>query len=220
MSDKTTSIYQKLFEFKQKEVTLVRDTEWHNYSYANLKQIQEKLDPILKELNLIVLHRVENDEVVTEIRCIESDTFVQSSIKIDEVQVTRTEISKKNWKYITTVDRNSKDPQWVWSIITYYRRYNLLALLDLETEDDDWAKWSSRAKSKKDVDMNKEVVPWKHNGDNWFNDKDVDGIKAMLSDWSLIIDSLPMHIHETYSVSKVMAEKLNTFMETYRKNLG
>jgi hypothetical protein len=36
-------IYSKLFEFKQKEITLTKDTQGHNYKYATLKQIQDKL---------------------------------------------------------------------------------------------------------------------------------------------------------------------------------
>ena len=151
------SIYKKLFELKQKEITLVRDTKWFNYSYATLNQIQEKLNPIFKELNLVLINKVENDEVVTQIRDIEDDSFVESKILITKVETTRTETFKgKDNKEISTIDYNEKDPQWVWSIITYYRRYNLLALLDLETEDDDWKAWSNRAKStEKDAEKHK-----------------------------------------------------------------
>lgn len=140
------NIYQKLYKFKQKEVKLVRDTKWFNYSYATLLQIQEKLNPILKELNLVVLHKIENDEVVTQLIDIESWELIESKIKIDNVETTRIEKYKDaKWKDIEIIDKNTKDPQWVWSIITYYRRYNLLALLDLETEDDDAKTWSIRA---------------------------------------------------------------------------
>jgi hypothetical protein len=52
--------------------------------------------------------------VVTDIRDIESNTFVTSEIEI-----------------------NTTKPQDKGSEITYYRRYNLLSLLDLEVEDDD-----------------------------------------------------------------------------------
>ena len=143
-------IYKKLFELKQKEIKLVKDTKGFNYSYATLNQIQEKLNPLFKELNLILINRIENDEVITQIRDLEDDSYVESKILITKVETTREETwhDDKTKKDIKTIDYNEKDPQWVWSIITYYRRYNLLALLDLETEDDDWASWSNRAKAK------------------------------------------------------------------------
>jgi len=143
------NIYQKLFEFKQKEIVLKKDTEWHWYKYTELSQIQQTLNPIFKDLKLLVTHSVKDNEVVTQIRDIESDTFVESSIQIWKVETSRKQnFVDKNWKDIETFDFNDKDPQWVWSIISYHRRYNLLALLDLEQKDDD-GKWgSNRAKTK------------------------------------------------------------------------
>ena len=144
-----TNIYKKLFELKQKELTLKKDTQAFWYKYATLKQIQELLNPVLKELKLIVLHFIRQNEVVTQIRDIEGETYVESCIDIWSVETKRTEtFVDKNWKDIVTDDYNDKDPQWVWSIISYHRRYNLLALLDLEQEDDDWKWWSNRAKTK------------------------------------------------------------------------
>lgn len=146
-------IYSKLFAFKEKELKLKKDKKAFNYYYATLWQIQEKLAPILKELKLVIIHFNRWNEVVTQIRDIESNTFIESVLEIWKVESTRTEkwIEAK-WKEgkekdyeIETIEYNDKDPQWVWSIITYYRRYNLLALLDLEIEDDDWAKWWQRA---------------------------------------------------------------------------
>jgi len=153
------SIYEKLYEFKEKEIKLVRNTKAFNYSYATLSQIQAKLAPILKELKLVVVHYNKDDKVFTQIRDIEDDSFVESCLEIWKVEsktVIKQKFDKqKNNKNIEyeeekeTTEYNEKDPQWVWSIVTYYRRYNLLALLDLETEDDDWQTWSPRYKSKK-----------------------------------------------------------------------
>lgn len=150
-------IYSKLFDLKQKAIKLEKNTEAFNYKYATLWQIQEKLAPILKELNLLILHKVENQKVVTIVKSLIDWSYEKSEIEIWEVNTKTTKDlfekaskskeyeAKKIWE---SYEENTLDPQWVGSIITYYRRYNLVALLDLETEDDDWAIWSSKAKTK------------------------------------------------------------------------
>jgi hypothetical protein len=56
--------------------------------------------------------------------------------------------SKTGQKNGVWTEKNTLDPQGVGSIITYYRRYNLLMLLDLQVQDDDWVGGSNRAKQK------------------------------------------------------------------------
>lgn len=110
-------IYEKLLEIKKKDISLVRDTKAYNYKYATLDQIQNKLNPVLNELWLFILHRIEEDTVFTRIIDAESWEFVESGICI-----------------------KTQKAQDRWSEITYYRRYNLVCLFDLEVEDDDWKK--------------------------------------------------------------------------------
>jgi hypothetical protein len=112
-----TNIYKKLFEVKKAWITLQRNTKAFNYKYATLDQIQAKLNPSLQDNKLIVLHYITNWKVVTQIRDIESESYVSS-----EIELTTTKAQDK------------------WSEITYFRRYNLLSLLDLEVSDDDWKK--------------------------------------------------------------------------------
>jgi len=106
------SIYNKLFEVKKAWITLVRNQKAFNYKYATLDQIQTKLNPIFEEQKLLIVHFIKDNKVVTQIIDIES------------------EIQMAEWT----------KAQDKWSEITYYRRYNLLSLLDLEVEDDDWKK--------------------------------------------------------------------------------
>ena len=146
-----TNIYQKLYELKNKDITLKRDTEWYWYNYATLGQIQEKLSEFLKELNLIVVHQVKDWYVVTQIRDLESDSFIESSIKMLE-------------------DTKAQDK---WSEITYFRRYNLLCLLDLETEDDDWKK-ASKTPTKSNTASEDNDLPW-------IAQKNIDNLKNILS---------------------------------------
>lgn len=121
-----TNIYTKLFEVKKAWIKLQRDTKAFNYKYATLSQIQEKLSDAIEKQWLLIYHYVKDNYVVTEIREWKSNTFVQSSIPMSE------------WT----------KPQDKWSEITYYRRYNLLSLLDLEVEDDDWKKAQDSSTSK------------------------------------------------------------------------
>ena len=119
------NIYQKLFEVKKAWIKLQRDTSAFNYKYATLSQIQEKLNWEFEKQWLLVLHSVKNNKVKTEIISIDKDEKSFS----DNQRVT-SEIEMTEW--IKAQDK--------WSEITYYRRYNLLSLLDLEVEDDDGKK--------------------------------------------------------------------------------
>ena len=140
-------LYQKLFDIKQTGVKLVRDTEWFNYKYATLSQIQEKLWPLLEKHNLLVVHHVDNNQVVTHIINLEdTNETVSSSIPMNE--------------WTKAQDKGSE--------ITYYRRYNLLALLDLETNDDDGevAQISNTKKEKA-----------------WFSDENLKNLQRIKQEW-------------------------------------
>ena len=128
-------IYKKLFEIKKENIVLIKDTKWFNYKYATLDQIQNKINPILEKLNLIVFHNAEDGYLKTTIMDLEDESKVESKIKM--------------WENTKAQDK--------WSEITYFRRYNLVSLLDLEVEDDDWQKAS------KDLCKvcNKQCQPWK-----------------------------------------------------------
>lgn len=138
MEKKNENVYVKLFELKKRWIKLERDTSGYNYKYATLDQIQDKLSPVLEELKLLIVHKIQDDELITIIMDIESGEQEQSSIKL------------------TTTKAQER-----WSEITYYRRYNLLALLDLKTEDDDWKKASSPTAPAKAVE--KDSTFWKTN---------------------------------------------------------
>lgn len=120
------SIYKKMFEVKKEGITLQRNTKAFNYRYATLDQIQEKMNPILESQKLVVIHCVQWWMLVTRIHDIESGESVESSI-----QITTTK------------------PQDKGSEITYYRRYNLVSLLDLEVSDDDGKKAQDSKPEKK-----------------------------------------------------------------------
>jgi len=120
------NIYEKLFEVKKVWIKLERDTEWYWYKYATLSQIQEKLWPVLEKQKLLIVHTILDKSVRTQIIDLEA--------KENEPQSMISEIPLSQWV----------KAQDLWSEITYFRRYNLLALLDLEVEDDDWATASNK----------------------------------------------------------------------------
>lgn len=115
--EKKATIYEKMYNIKKQGVTLQRNTKAFNYKYATLDQIQEKLNPLLEENRLVIVHEIKEWFLVTQVIDIDNNKIMSSSIKISTTK-----------------------PQDVGSEITYYRRYNLVCLFDLEVEDDDWKK--------------------------------------------------------------------------------
>jgi len=170
MENNTTNIYQKLFEVKKAGIKLQRDTKAFNYKYATLSQIQEKLWEVLQQQQLLVKHFIKSWEVFTRIIDIKTEKFVESGIELTP--------------WTKAQDKGSE--------ITYYRRYNLLSLLDLEVEDDDWKKAQDSVKE----DDNKQ----------WFNDENYDKLADLVANWQTFT---LRDIRSKYKVSKVNAEKLN-----------
>jgi hypothetical protein len=172
-----SNIYKKLFEVKKAWIKLQRDTSAFNYKYATLSQIQEKFWEVLQEQGLLVAHsvvRINGQSLVkTAIIDIETERSLASEIPLSE------------WT----------KPQDKWSEITYYRRYNLLSLLDLEVEDDDWKKAQDSKPTKYTEDDNKQ----------WFNDENYDKLSDLISDWKTFTLK---DIRNKYKVSKANAEKI------------
>lgn len=165
------NLYEKLLAVKSAWIVLKRDTKAFNYKYATLDQIQSKLWDILKEHKLLVIHFVKDWKVTTQIRDTESEAFVESEIEI---------VTSK--------------PQDKWSEITYYRRYNLLSLLDLEVEDDD----GKQAQDSKPV--------YEDNNLPWISSENIANIKELMEKWRSFTFA---EVKEKYKISKANKEILN-----------
>lgn len=176
------NIFEKLFEVKKAWIKLKRDTQGYWYNYATLNQIQEKLWEVMEKQWLLVTHRVFENQVITSIINVEApEEQVESSIIMNE---------------------NTK-PQDKGSEITYYRRYNLLSLLDLETEDDDGKKAQESWK--------KEVKKTDNQIKKWYNDvdKNIDDWYDMVSDGKITPEAIIKRIKEQwFSLSKVNENKI------------
>lgn len=166
------NIYQKLFEVKKAGIKLQRDTSAFQYKYATLSQIQEKLSDVMQEQWLLVTHSVKNNEVCTQIIDIETEKYIESFITMAE------------WT----------KAQDKWSEITYYRRYNLLSLLDLEVEDDD----GKKAQDSK-------VVVKEENNLPWIAEENIDKLRDLIANWQHFTMK---QVREKYKVSRVNAEIL------------
>jgi len=123
-------INQKLYELK-KEIGAISKEETNPYfksKYFDINGLIKHLDPLLDKHKLILLQPILNGAVITEIRDLESEDCITSSL------------------VLPTFD----DPQKLGSCITYYRRYTLQSLLGLQAEDDDANKASTPAPKSKE----------------------------------------------------------------------
>ena len=138
------NILRKLFDLKKESIVIHKDSQAYNYKYADLWQIQEKIAPSLEKLNLLITHQTKNNLVTTTIYDVDTGESISSEIDVGKITTTR---ESTDQKWVKTTEVTEQDPQAVGAIITYYRRYNLLQLLDLKTEDNDGASASPRAKN-------------------------------------------------------------------------
>jgi len=123
------NLTEKLLEIQNLKLKFPKTAQGYNYKYVPLEELWEKLLPELESRGLLISHYTQNKEVVTRIIDKDSDVGLTSSIPLPE----------------------NLDPQKLGSAITYYRRYNLVQLFNLMTEDDDDG---ASAKS-----MNKQAEP-------------------------------------------------------------
>jgi len=172
----TLNIYQKLFEIKKAGIKLQRDTKAFNYQYATLSQIQEKLNWEFEKQQLLVTHSIIENKVSTRITNIEWKLWDFISSEIEMTAWTKAQ------------DKGSE--------ITYYRRYNLLSLLDLEVEDDDGKK-AQDSKPKKEAKWYNDVDK---NIDKWF-----DMVADWKTTWQAIVDKIEW---DGFSLSKANKDKI------------
>jgi hypothetical protein len=118
----TKTIYHALLEAQKKIEPVTKDANnpFYKKSYASLGSVIESVKPALLENGITISQPVRGDKVVTVI------TYIDGTMIADEG--TPIICSKPN------------DPQAQGSSITYARRYGLMALLCLSTEDDDGEK--------------------------------------------------------------------------------
>lgn len=117
------TIQKKLLEFRKQSVAVKKNAKnpYFKSNYADINSVIESITPILDELGLV---------------------FTQCPDIKDGIEVltTRVTMSDDPKEYIESNVRlliPSADMQKLGSAITYARRYALIAMFGLETEDDD-----------------------------------------------------------------------------------
>ncbi len=111
------TIHTKLLKAISKMEKIKKDSNnpFYKSKYYDINSLLETVKPILYEEGLVLLQPIENNCVVSRIYDVDTGDFVDSSMKIPDID----------------------DPQKIGSCVSYFRRYTLSSLLSVEAEDDD-----------------------------------------------------------------------------------
>jgi len=120
-------IYTFLGNIQGLSVKKESDNPFFKSKYMNLDSIMDTVNPLLKDAGLILSHYGDGDNLVTAIIDPETGDKLESKLRI-------------------ALD----DPQKIGGCVTYFRRYNTCALLNiLSDEDDDGNKASGKAEPRR-----------------------------------------------------------------------
>jgi hypothetical protein len=137
MSTEKKNVYQRLFEFQRKDYGIVKSKKAHQYSYAPLDDIIDIVKPHLITHGLLIVHNTIIRDGV--------DIVVTNLININDTTgdfiTCETEIKKD-------IKIGSMNPiMVVGAQITYIRRYHVVTILGLTTEEDTDTNPTSSAKA-------------------------------------------------------------------------
>lgn len=114
------NLLKSIAEFQQEVPVIHKETEGYGYSYADLPQIFKIINPLLKKHGLGFYQCLEGTSLKTVVFHVESGELIESSAEIPQ-GVT---LSKMNTFQV------------LGSAITYFRRYQISAMLGLVTDKD------------------------------------------------------------------------------------
>lgn len=114
------------------------ENSYYGHKYMTLDAIMEKLKPLLDERNMMIYNYVlAQGGVRTIVIDMESGETIGSDFVVNEI----------------------KDPQQLWKVITYWRRYNLVSIFNILADEDDDAQsfydenWKAKKYTKRIFDM-------------------------------------------------------------------
>lgn len=124
MEDTQKTLAQIIAEIQDEVGNIKKDSKNPHFknTYASYEQVLEVLNPILRKHNLVIYHGF--GEPIFE----------------NQIAVTTELVNTIKNKGLTTtlyIPVSKLDPQMAGSAITYAKRYSILAMLGLGTEDDD-----------------------------------------------------------------------------------
>lgn len=111
----SSGVAQKLLEIQKLGVKYHKKGKSHYGKYLTLDDLLEQLLPELEKQNLLITHHGVNNELITSVQDVDSGSSVQSAFPLPQ----------------------GAEPQKMGSAITYAKRYNLGALFNIVTDEDD-----------------------------------------------------------------------------------
>ena len=168
-------IFKKLLELQKKGIALKKDANnpFFKSKYITLDNIIETYNPLFSELDIVCYHCTKENKLITTLIDISDETKVESEFNI-----------------------YTNDPQKQGSEITYWKRYNLWQLLNIQTdEDDDGNKASSGWNTKQ---FYEEDLPW-------IAEENIVNLQNLIAEGK---EFTLADIRKKYKVSKANAEKL------------
>lgn len=114
-----TNIFKALADFQQECPIIHKATQGHNYTYADLPQILETINPLLKKHKMGFTQLLNDGGLKTIIFHTETGETLESNVTIPTIKL-----------------GNMNEFQSYGSGITYYRRYSLSSALGLVTDKD------------------------------------------------------------------------------------
>ena len=192
MTDSTTTnnIRKKLQEFQKENIVIERNASWYNYKYSSYDYIWEKIHKLLDKLKIVVNHSIQDYWGILYL-----ETII---IDMDSWE-TRSSVLPIN---------ANLDPQKLGSAITYFKRYNLGALLNLiiEWEDDDGALATKKQVQKTTTQTTKKPD---------FTEQSFSKFKEW-TDWKTADDIINKkeEILNKYTITDEMKTKINDFLSS------
>ena len=178
-------LFKSLGQFREQVSAVKKDADnpFYKSKYADLNSILEIIKDPLKQSWIAISHNCKHTEsgfiVVTTLAHIESGEHIESEFPVF-------------WN----------KPQEIWSSMSYARRYNLLALLDIPTEDDDGQKANEAPRTQKEVQQEKK----------WFN---FDNLQDAIWDWFDTDVGLRQYIKDYwFTCSAPMWEVIKKYLAT------
>ncbi|MGJ1362932.1 ERF family protein [Sphingobacterium spiritivorum] len=169
-------IYKKIDSVKSKIGKLSKDTSnpFFKSKYADINQLIDLTDQLFRDNDLMCIQPIIDGCLVTQIIDLTDGTMITSSIKLPD----------------------SNDPQKIGSAITYYRRYSLKSLLNIQEEDDDGNKASGNIQEEDDKRP-------------WLNETQFNNYLALINKGEKWLDKIKKkyRIKKAYSTTLESAEK-------------
>jgi hypothetical protein len=177
------TLIEKLFEFQSMGIKFIKESDnpFFGSKYASLEDMLTTLNPILKELRLVIVHFTEEVE--------QKNKVITQLINVDN------EKDKIQTSFLLLPDL---EPQKVGSAITYAKRYNIGQLLNIITDEDDDGNSSTPSKKtepKKDNFSGKTTRP--------ASEKQINYINNLLQDKEVDLDLFKTYLKTTFKIDKV-----------------